>query len=377
MFAVNQDSKTSSSIINILRSNNSGSYEVSKIGPTGPTGSYGPIYTAGTGLILNSNQFSIPTSYLASPPPIGSTTAANGNFTNLTSSSSYISHGQVSMKGLTGGSNLQLSGVGATGDPELKIYTNDIAGVINVNITNVGGSGTSAIVIQGNGSDLWTIDNLGNIFPKQGFSSMTNGFVCIPADNGVPTSIPTVNTVPGIAPLYYNTKDGALYAYNNTVPEWQSINFQPNQLEARANPQTISTLTDTVIEWPNVDINGTLLRYNYGTQPTGSWTNISSRTLTVVVSTTVGWDDVAGGARAVYITRNAGSTNGQARLAESDVDSGSADFDVQNISCSFALQPGQYFSVWVWQNSGQNVGIGNLSGGMETGYSVRLFATVL
>lgn len=368
MFSI-KNSISSSSVINILRSLNT------EVGPTGPTG-IGPTYTAGTGLSLNSNQFSIPTSYLASPPPIGSTIAGNGNFTNLTSSSSYISHGQVSMKGLTGGTNLQLSGAGLTGNPELQISTNDAGSVVNVNITSVGATGTSSIVIQGNNNDKWTIDNSGNIFPKQGSTSMTDGFLFIPSSNGIPTSIPTVlNT--GIAPLYYDTLDGALYAYNNTVPQWQSINFQPNQLEARANPQVISNTTDTVIQWPNVDLNGTFLRYNYGGQPLGSWTNISSRTLTVIVSATVGWDNVSGGARAVFITRNAGSTNGQARIAEIDVDADSTDFDVQNISCSFALPPSQYFSVWVWQNSGGNVGIGNLTGGMSSGYSVRLFATVL
>ena len=227
MFAIKQDTTFSSSVIDILRSTNSSSSGVggstgptgpagSSSGSTGPTGSQGPTgpssgstgsqgptgaagsqgstgstgstgptgsqgptgqsvpaYTAGTGLALNGNEFSIPSSYLASPPPIGSAVASNGNFTNLTSSAGYISHGQVSMKGLTGGTNLQLSGVGATGDPELKIYTNDAAGVINVNMTTVGATGASAIVIQGNGTDLWTIDNTGNMFPKQGFSTMT------------------------------------------------------------------------------------------------------------------------------------------------------------------------------------------------------------
>ena len=134
----------------------------------------------------------------------------------------------------------------------------------------------------------------------------------------------------------------------------------------------------SVVFGPNVDLNGTLLRYNVGGQPVGSWTNTSSRTLTLIVSTTVGWDPVAGGARAVFITRNAGSTDGTARIAETDVDAGSLDFDVQNIACSFALPPGQYFQVWVWQNSPNgDVGIGNLSGGMAPSYSVRLLVTVL
>ncbi len=64
-------------------------------------------------------------------------------------------------------------------------------------------------------------------------------------------------------------------------------------------------------------------------------------------------------------------------MAEFDVDAGATDFDVQNVNTTIALQPGDYFQVWVWQNSGSNVGIGNASGGMSSGYSVRLQATVL
>jgi len=257
---------------------------------------------------------------------------------------------------------------GATGGGELLLSINDVAGVVSLVPSVIGSPNSGALIVDVGDASIssWTFSG-GDLFPSQGATNMTNGFVFIPAAAGPPTGTPTVAT--GTAPLYYDTTDGALYAYNSA---WQSINLQPNQLEARAAPMTIATTTDTAVLWTTVDVNGTKLTY-----ASGKWTNSSSRALTVIISTTVAWDNVAGGARVVYITRNGDSTTGTNRMAEFDVDAGATDFDVQNVNTTIALQPGDYFQVWVWQNSGSNVGIGNASGGMSSGYSVRLQATVL
>ena len=340
---------------------------------------------SGAGTIASQNASSVAvTGGYIDGTEIGATTASSGKFTTLTAntsvsfgngSSSIVWNGVASVltgasnfTGLTGGNLVYFTGDNTVNShPQLTIGANDVAGVITLNTSSISGTATADLLFSMGGVYKWAMGQKGDFFGPTSSPSQTTGFIYIPAAAGVPTGTPTGAN--GNVPLYYDTTDGALYAYNGA---WQSINFQPNQLEARAAPMTIANTTDTAVLWTTVDVNGTKLTY-----ASGKWTNSSSRALTVIISTTIAWDNVSGGARAVYITRNGDSTTGTNRMAEFDVDAGTTDFDVQNVNTTIALQPNDYFQVWVWQNSGSNVGIGNASGGMNSGYSVRLQATVL
>jgi hypothetical protein len=58
----------------------------------------------------------------------------------------------------------------------------------------------------------------GNIHTPAGTTTMTNGFIYIPAAAGAPTGAATAIT--GTVPLYYNSSANTLHAYNST---WQTI----------------------------------------------------------------------------------------------------------------------------------------------------------
>lgn len=153
---------------------------------------------------------------------IGNTTPAPVHATNLSANGSLITQSaQVSLKGLTGGNTLQISGAGATNNPELIISANDAGSTIIVNITSVGGgNNATAIQFEGNSGTIWTMDVLGNFFPKQGSAAMTSGFSFIAGGNGPPTGVPVVDNS-GVVPQYFDQTNNKLYCYNGS---WISIN---------------------------------------------------------------------------------------------------------------------------------------------------------
>jgi hypothetical protein len=79
-----------------------------------------------------------------------------------------------------------------------------------VNIGTGGTTGTTAITI---GSTLLSTTTMnGNTAPPAGSTTMTNGFVYIPAAAGAPTGVPTAIT--GTVPMYYDTTNNKFYIYN-------------------------------------------------------------------------------------------------------------------------------------------------------------------
>jgi hypothetical protein len=255
-------------------------------------------------------------------------------------------------------------------NPQLSVTTDDVANAVYLDVSSIAGAANSDLLFSTGGSFKWLITSTGDLIPKQGTRAMTNGFAYIPAAAGTPTGTPTGAT--GAVPLFYDTVDGALFAYNGA---WQSVNFQPNHVEARLTSSlTINNTTDTAITWNQIDTDETQLTYSPSLR---QWQNSSNRSLTVIIAVTVAWPSASGGARAVFITRNGNAATGTNRMAENDVDAGSADFDVQNVASSFSLAPGDYFQVYAWQNSGGGIDIGGAAGGMSANYSTRLQVTVL
>lgn len=82
-----------------------------------------------------------------------------------------------------------------------------------------GSSGTTTpVAFHVNGVERLRLTSDGNVHTPAGSTTMTDGFIYIPAAAGVPTGAATAIT--GTVPLYYNSSSNTLYAYNSS---WQSI----------------------------------------------------------------------------------------------------------------------------------------------------------
>jgi hypothetical protein len=68
------------------------------------------------------------------------------------------------------------------------------------------------------GAERLSITSTGNIHTPAGATTMTNGFIYIPAAAGVPTGVPTAIT--GTVPMYYDTTNNKFYVYNGA---WKSV----------------------------------------------------------------------------------------------------------------------------------------------------------
>ena len=306
---------------------------------------------------------------------LGATTPASGSFTSLYANNSLITQSaQVSLKGLTGGNTLQLSGAGATGNPELQLSVNDAGSTVICNITSVGGANTNAAIqFTGNNTTIWTLDVLGNFFPKQGTSGMSNGFMFIPGASGPPTSTPAVNNA-GTVALYYDTASDEIFAYSNAISAWRSTAIGVQVGLFRANVASIPNITDTVVLFQNQDtLVGNNITYN-GT--TGAFTNVAADTVYLQVSYQIAWDNASAvGNRSQWISVNGDiSTN---RFAMQDITATGTDYDVYSGSATIQLTAGSYFQIYCWQDSGASLNMGGAFGGMATSYSTRVQFTVL
>ena len=84
----------------------------------------------------------------------------------------------------------------ASTGPAIQVTTNDPLNIIT------------------NNSIKLTVDNLGNVFGTGGSTSMTGGFIMIPAAYGTPTGVPTSGGWSAVAPMYYDRTNELLYVYN-------------------------------------------------------------------------------------------------------------------------------------------------------------------
>jgi hypothetical protein len=151
---------------------------------------------------------------------IGGKTPAAGNFTSLSTTTSAVFQQSSLFKNLTGGNYIGISGAGGATQPILKINANDAGQQISFNINSVDGTTGASLSINGiTGQPGWTIDSYGNIFPRQGTTTQTNGFFYIPSCSGAPTGVPAVENA-GITCLMYDETNNYLYAYNGG---WKKI----------------------------------------------------------------------------------------------------------------------------------------------------------
>jgi len=119
-----------------------------------------------------------------------------------------------------GGQLMQLRGSLNATNPVLTISANDAASGVFININTVAGVATASLGLTGkNGTTMWTFTSDGDFFPRQGTTTMTEGFSFVASGGGVPTGVPT-NENAGITPLYYDEANNKLYAYNGG---WKSV----------------------------------------------------------------------------------------------------------------------------------------------------------
>lgn len=119
-----------------------------------------------------------------------------------------------------GGQVMQIRGSLGSSNPVLTISTSDAASGVFININTVGGTVTSSLAFTGkNGTTMWTFTSDGDFFPRQGTTTMTEGFSFIPGGAGAPTGVPT-NENAGVTPLYFDEANNRLYAYNGG---WKSV----------------------------------------------------------------------------------------------------------------------------------------------------------
>lgn len=93
-------------------------------------------------------------------------------------------------------------------------------------ITIEAGTGGSVVINTDGANARWTVNNNGhlvgssarNLYMGAGSTGMTNGFVYIPAAAGAPSGTPTSNS--GTIPLYYDSTNNRIYAYNGA---WRSV----------------------------------------------------------------------------------------------------------------------------------------------------------
>jgi hypothetical protein len=113
-----------------------------------------------------------------------------------------------------GGQVMQIRGSLGAANPVLTISTSDAASGVFININTVNGTTTSSLAFTGkNGTTMWSFTSDGDFFPRQGTTSMKEGFLFVPGGAGAPTEVPT-NENTGITPLYYDEANNRLYAYN-------------------------------------------------------------------------------------------------------------------------------------------------------------------
>jgi len=175
-----------------------------------------------TGTVTSSGNLTLGgTLNLDSPPKIGATTANEGAFTVMSSTSGIV-------KSLT------------TGGGRLDIVPSNVSNTVSMNLTAVDG-GDGALIIDSDGPTGNSFTFAGaDFFPSQGSTTMVNGFVFIPGGNGAPTGTPTTTNA-GIRPMYYDQTADELYIYNSG--SWKHTTFNNAYADMYVNAGTTSFTT--------------------------------------------------------------------------------------------------------------------------------------
>lgn len=139
--------------------------------------------------------------------------------------------------------------------------------------------------------------------------------------------------------------------------------------------QAIANLTDVRVAFDTGDsylgFNSGDVGFTYdGTTNVGRFTNSSGRRVLVSVTYQVPWAANAAGIRFSWIRINGIVGNRVGYVGTMGVQFG--DITCNNGSAVFALDNNQYFEVWVYQSSGGSLNIGNVGGGIDTGFGTRI-----
>jgi hypothetical protein len=157
------------------------------VGADGWTGAAWYLYTGGSyagGLFTRAGGFGV---------------SFSANFTTITTQSSASSHND----------NIRLYN---DSSEHWRIYADGRSGLGATPLGNQFSDGVN--ILNADGSFTRT----GNLTTAAGTTSMVDGFIRIPASGGPPTGVPTAVT--GQVPLYFDTTNNRLYAYNGA---WKKV----------------------------------------------------------------------------------------------------------------------------------------------------------
>jgi hypothetical protein len=148
-----------------------------------------------------------------------------------------------------------------------------------------------------------------------------------------------------------------------TGPKGDAGNITASLAYTNSTTQSIPDVTDTAVEWQNLDVDNTLSSTEVTFDGTDTFTNDSVDSVILDVSGYVTWDTAASSdiTRAVFGVKNGNVSSSQERYSYNTSMVQNGDNHSTQFSFNIVLAPSDYFQIYVWHNSGAATDINVLS----------------